>query len=197
MPEEIHARKPRADAERNRLHLLKIARKVFDKKGTSASLEEIARAAGVGIGTLYRHFPTRSALVDALFSAEKEELVQAAAALSRDHDPLRTVHEWLLLFVNYLANKQIMAEILKNLAGRTECVHSRSPEVLVDTMSKLLDRAKKSGDLTGEVQAMDLLCAIAGVATFGTEDEWESSAKRLVEVMIVGMRSHDKQRAKP
>ena len=116
-------------------------------------------------------------------------MVQAAAVLSREHTPLEAVREWLLLFVNYLANKQIMAEILNRLAGRSERVRSHLPEILVHTLTNLLDRAKKSGALAAEVEAMDLLCAIAGVATFGTEDGWESSAKRLVNVIGLGLRS--------
>jgi hypothetical protein len=99
--------------------------------------------------------------VDALFGREREQLVQAAAALSREHAPLEAVREWLLLFVNYLANKQIMAEILNSLGGRSERVRSHSLEILVDTLANLLDRAKKSGALAAEVEAMDLLCAIA------------------------------------
>ncbi|MBB5350929.1 AcrR family transcriptional regulator [Haloferula luteola] len=188
MPENKHSRKPRADAERNRLHLLKIARKVFDKKGTAASLEEIARAAGVGIGTLYRHFPTRGVLIDALFSRERDQLVEAAAKLSRERTPLDAIHQWLLLFVNYLANKQIMAEILSNLAGRTERDTSHS-EILVETLADLLACAKKSGDLAANVEAMDLLCAVAGVATFGTPEGWEPSAKRLVDLIGIGLQS--------
>ena len=127
--------------------------------------------------------------MDALFGREREQLVQAAAALSREHAPLEAVREWLLLFVNYLANKQIMAEILNSLGGRSERVRSHLLEILVDTLANLLDRAKKGGALAAEVEAMDLLCAIAGVATFGTEDGWESSAKRLVKVIGLGLRS--------
>ena len=84
--------------------------------------------------------------MDALFGREREQLVQAAAALSREHAPLEAVREWLLLFVNYLANKQIMAEILNSLGGRSERVRSHSLEILVDTLANLLDRALRRAE---------------------------------------------------
>src|SRR4029077_8649104 len=93
-------RKPRADAERNRVRLLETAKAAFAEKGSGASLDEIARIAGVGAGTLYRHFPTRDALVTAVYRNETEQLVVAATRLAETHPPVMALREWLLLFVD-------------------------------------------------------------------------------------------------
>ena len=97
MAEKITTRKPRADAERNRQRLLDVAKTAFAEKGVSASLEDIAREAGVGIGTLYRHFPTRDALIDEIYRDEGSRLAEAARQLSEDQPPLEAVRQWLLL----------------------------------------------------------------------------------------------------
>src|SRR5258705_10811590 len=98
-------RKARVDAERNRQRLLDAAKAVFAEKAASASLEEIARAAGVGIGTLYRHFPTRDALIEAVYRNEAEQLALAATRLSNIHPPITELRDWLLVFVDYLEAK--------------------------------------------------------------------------------------------
>src|SRR5882762_6255563 len=112
-------RKARVDAERNRQRLLDAAKAVFAEKAASASLEEIARAAGVGIGTLYRHFPTRDALIEAVYRYEVEQLALAATRLSAKHPPVRALREWLLVFVDYLDAKYGMAAVLNLLVSGT------------------------------------------------------------------------------
>jgi AcrR family transcriptional regulator len=109
------ARKPRADAERNRLRLLEAARAAFASGGTGASLEDIARSAEVGIGTLYRHFPTRDALVSEVYRNEAEKLAAAARQLAETEAPLDALRAWLLLFVDYLSTKLILAEALRTM----------------------------------------------------------------------------------
>src|SRR4030081_758490 len=99
------ARKPRADAQRNRIRLLETAKAAFAEKGPGASLDEIARTAGVGAGTLYRHFPTRDALIEAVYRNETEQLVAAATRLADTHPPMTALREWLLSFVDYVATK--------------------------------------------------------------------------------------------
>ena len=112
-------RKARVDAERNRQRLLEAAKAVFAEKAASASLEEIARAAGVGIGTLYRHFPTRDALIEAVYRHEAEQLALAATRLSAKHPPITALREWLLVFVDYLDAKYGMAAVLNLLVSGT------------------------------------------------------------------------------
>src|SRR5580698_538469 len=117
-------RKARADAERNRLRLLETAKSAFAEKGPAASLEEIARATGVGIGTLYRHFPTRDALIEAVYRNETEQLVAAANGLAETHSPIGALREWLLLFVDYMATKHGMSEALNSIVGGASDLYS-------------------------------------------------------------------------
>src|SRR5580658_7642845 len=103
------ARKPRADAMRNREHLLEIAKLAFADAGADVSLEEIARRAGVGIGTLYRHFPTRGAVVEAVYRREVRQLASAAERLLAEGPPGEALHQWMRLFVDYIATKKVIA----------------------------------------------------------------------------------------
>src|SRR5579862_7116476 len=130
-------RKPRADAERNRVRLLETAKAAFAEKGSSASLDEIARSAGVGAGTLYRHFPTRDALVAAVYRNETEQLVSAADRLAKTHPPVAALREWLLLFVDYIATKHGMSEVLDSIVGGTSELYSASTAQMKLAISKL------------------------------------------------------------
>ncbi|AXV84787.1 TetR/AcrR family transcriptional regulator [Ralstonia solanacearum] len=188
MAEKITNRKPRADAERNRQRLLEVAKGAFAEKGVSASLEEIAREAGLGIGTLYRHFPTREALIDEIYRDEGSRLAEAAQRLSAELAPLDAVREWLLLFVGYLANKQIQADVLNCMVGGDDRLCTLSVDALIEALTLLIQRAKQSGEIRLAIEPLDLLCAVAGVATFGADTDWEASARRLVELMISGLR---------
>lgn len=191
MTKRIPTRKPRADAERNRKRLMDVARVAFAEKGASASLEDIARTAGVGIGTLYRHFPTRDALLDEMYRDEGSQLAKAAERLSVELAPVEALREWLLLFVDYLANKQIMAEVLKCMtsAEDTDSAFVLSGEKLIEALDSLLQRGRRSGDIAQKLESLDILCAIAGVASFGSESGWETSATRIIEIMIAGLRT--------
>ena len=191
MSKKGETRKPRADGERNRQRLLEIARAAFAEKGASASLEEIARVAGLGIGTLYRHFPTREALIDAMYLNEGSLLANAAERLSEELPPIKALHEWLLLFVGYLANKQILAEVLKCMSpdSDTGSAFFLSGEKLLAALAQLLNQARQNGDVAADVEPLDMLSAIAGVASFGSENGWESSARRIVDILVAGLRN--------
>ncbi|HEY4921357.1 MAG TPA: TetR/AcrR family transcriptional regulator, partial [Xanthobacteraceae bacterium] len=140
-------RKPRADAERNRIRLLETAKAAFAEKGSGASLDEIARIAGVGAGTLYRHFPTRDALVAAVYRNETEQLVAAADRLAKTHPPVTALRDWLLLFVDYIATKHGMHEVLNSIVGGTSDLYSASTAQVKQAIAKLVDRAVASGDI--------------------------------------------------
>lgn len=181
-------RKPRADAERNRRRLLDVARVAFAEQGMLASLEEIARSAGVGIGTLYRHFPTREVLVNEIYRDQGNRLTAAAEDLARTHPPVEAIREWLLLFTDSLANKQIMAGVLSCMSeGDGDEFCSFSGEALVAALDGLLERAIRSGEIGRKVESLDLLCAIAGIASYGPELAWEASAKRVVSILVAGL----------
>jgi AcrR family transcriptional regulator len=187
--EPAAVRKPRADAERNRVRLLETAKAAFAEKGSGASLDEIARTAGVGAGTLYRHFPTRDALVAAVYRNETEQLVAAADRLAKTHPPLTALREWLLLFVDYIATKHGMYEVLNSIDGGTSDLYSASTAQVKQAIAKLVDRAVASGDIRLDLDSLDLLRALAGVANIGLGPDGERAAKRLVDILIAGLRT--------
>jgi AcrR family transcriptional regulator len=186
--EPAAVRKPRADAERNRVRLLETAKAAFAEKGSAASLDEIARIAGVGAGTLYRHFPTRDALVAAVYRNETEQLVAAADRLAQTHPPVMALREWLLLFVDYIATKHGMHEVLNSIVGGTSDLYSASTVQVKQAIAKLVERAVVSGDIRLELDPLDLLRALAGVANIGLGPDGERAAKRLVDILIAGVR---------
>lgn len=110
-------RKPRTDALQNRERILEVAKEAFTRLGANASLDDIATQAGVGPGTLYRHFPTRDALIEAVYRAEVEKLAAAARDFTESLPPLEALRSWMLLFVDYIAAKQIIAPALETLVG--------------------------------------------------------------------------------
>ena len=184
------ARKPRADAERNRLRLLEAARAAFASGGTTASLEDIARSAEVGIGTLYRHFPTRDALVSEVYRNEAEKLAAAARQLAESEPPLAALRAWLLLFVDYLSTKLILAEALRTMMCDTSELTRASVEQLTASMRLLMEGAQRSGDIAAtETDPLDLLRAISGLAFAGPGPGWEAGARNMVDVLIKGMKA--------
>jgi AcrR family transcriptional regulator len=187
--EPAAVRKPRADAERNRVRLLETAKAAFAEKGSGASLDEIARTAGVGAGTLYRHFPTRDALVAAVYLNETEQLVAAADRLAKTHPPVMALREWLLQFVDYIATKHGMSEVLNSIVGGTSDLYSASTARVKRAIAKLVDRAVASGDIRLDLDPLDLLRALAGVASIGLGSDGERAAKHLVDILITGVRT--------
>lgn len=186
----VHApikRKPRADGERNRLRIMTVAKEVFAKKGASASLDEIAKAAGFGIGTLYRHFATRETLIGQLYETEGNQLIEAAQALVRSEAPAEALRRWLLLFVEYLSTKRIMAEVLGLLGSGVDPVCAVSADRLVEACTALLDNARHDGAIRRDVEPLDLLIAIGGGASWGYSENWEQGATRLVGILLAGL----------
>src|SRR3982074_2937446 len=115
--QNIAPRKPRTDAQRNRECILEVAKEAFTRSGANASLDDIAKEAGVGAGTLYRHFPTRDALIEAVYRTEVEKLAAAEKKFSERLSPIEALRAWMLLFVDYIATKQIIGPALNTLAG--------------------------------------------------------------------------------
>jgi AcrR family transcriptional regulator len=183
------ARKPRADAQRNRIRLLETAKAAFAEKGPGASLDEIARTAGVGAGTLYRHFPTRDALIEAVYRNETEQLVAAATRLAETHSPRGALREWLLLFVDHMATKHGMSEALNSIVGGPSELYSVSAEQMKRAIAKLIDRAVASGDIRLDNDPLDLLRALAGVANMSAGPDGKQAAKRMVDILIAGIRA--------
>jgi AcrR family transcriptional regulator len=182
-------RKPRADAERNRQRLLDAARSAFTQGGTSVSLEEVARGAGVGIGTLYRHFPTRDALVVEVYRDAAEKLADAARQLADGKPPLEALRAWLLLFVDYLSTKQILVEALKSMMCDTPQLVT-STELLSSSIAMLMERAADAGaiDMSG-IDPLDLLRALYGVSSAGSGPGWDGPARHMVDILIGGLKA--------
>ena len=182
------ARKPRTDALRNRERVLEVAKAAFTRLGASASLEEIAKIAGVGIGTLYRHFPTRDALIEGVYRNEVEKLATAASRFAETMSPLEALRAWLLLLVDYIAAKHIIAPALNTIAGGPSRLHEGSRTMIQGAIDGLVERAKRNGDLRRDLDAYDLLRALIGASHVGSGADWQQSGRRLVDILIVGSR---------
>lgn len=181
-------RKPRTDAQRNRRRILDVAKEAFTRSGANASLDDIAKQAGVGPGTLYRHFPTRDTLLEAVYRSEVEKLAAAERQFSQDLPPVEALRAWMLLFVDYIAAKQIIAPALNTLVGGHSNVFEASYGQIWDAIRALVKRAIKSGNIRADLDPIDLLRALIGVANVATSPDWQRSARRLVDILIMGSR---------
>jgi AcrR family transcriptional regulator len=181
-------RKPRADAQRNRDRILDVAKEAFTRSGAETSLDDIARDAGVGPGTLYRHFPTREALLEAVYRSEVEKLAAAERKFAQEVPPIEALRAWMLLFVDYIAAKQIIAPVLNALVGDPKKVFESSHAQIWEAIRALVRRAIKSGDIREDLDPIDLLRALIGVANVATSPDWQQSARRLVDILITGSR---------
>jgi AcrR family transcriptional regulator len=179
-------RKPRADAQRNREHILEVAKQAFTRSGAEASLDDIAKQAGVGPGTLYRHFPTREELLKAVYRTEMEKLAAAEQRFAETMPPVEALRAWLLLFVDGIATKQIIAPALNTLVGDPKKVFEASYAQVHDALRALVKRAVKNGDIRKDLDPIDLLRALVGVANVASTPDWQPSAKRLVDILITG-----------
>ncbi|HXN99780.1 MAG TPA: TetR/AcrR family transcriptional regulator [Candidatus Acidoferrales bacterium] len=182
-------RKPRADAQRNRERILEVAKLAFTRSGANASLDDIASEAGVGPGTLYRHFPTREELLQAVYRSEVEKLAAAEPKLGQSMPPIEALRAWLLLFVDAIETKQIIAPVLSTLIGDPKKVFAASHDQIHEALRALVQRAIKSGDVRKDLDPMDLLRALVGVAHVTTSPDWQQSARRLVDILITGSRT--------
>ncbi|MBV8275663.1 MAG: TetR/AcrR family transcriptional regulator [Verrucomicrobia bacterium] len=182
------ARKPRADAQRNRERILEVAKDAFTRSGASTSLDDIAKQAGVGPGTLYRHFPTREELLEAVYRTEVEKLAAAERKFTQAMPPIEALRAWMLLFVDYIATKQIIAPVLNTLVGDPSRVFEASYAQIWEAIRALVKRAIKNGDIRKDLDPIDLLRALIGVANVATSPDWQQSARRLVDILITGSR---------
>lgn len=182
-------RKPRADAQRNRDRILEAAKLAFTNSGANASLDDIAKAAGVGPGTLYRHFATRQDLLEAVYRTEVEKLAAAERKFADTLPPIDALRAWMLLFIDHIATKKIIAPALTGPAGEEPAVAQARYAPIHDAMRSLLKRGIKNGDIRKDVNPMDLLRALVGVAYLDSTPDWQQSARRLVDILISGSRA--------
>src|SRR5580704_6630200 len=157
-------RRPRADAQRNRERILEVAKEAFTRLGANISLDDVAKQAGVGAGTLYRHFPTRDALLEAVYRTEVEKLAAAERKFAQTMHPIPALRAWMLMFVDYIAAKHIIAPALNTLVGGPSKVYESSRAQISGAIQALVERAIKSGDIRGDLEPFDLLRALIGVS---------------------------------
>jgi AcrR family transcriptional regulator len=181
-------RKPRTDALRNRERILDVAKDAFTRFGADASLDEIVKQAGVGAGTLYRHFPARDALIEAVYRSEVEKLAAAQRKFSETMAPMDALRAWMLLFVDHIAAKQIIAPALKSVIGGPLKIYESSHGLIRGAIDALVEHVIKSGDIRRDLEPFDLLRALIGVSHVASGPGWQQSARRLVDILITGSR---------
>jgi AcrR family transcriptional regulator len=182
------ARKPRADAQRNRERLIDVAKAAFAEMGPDVSLEEIARRAEVGIGTLYRHFPTRDAIIEAVYRRGVQQLADSAQRLLDTRPPVEALHEWLKLFVDYMATKKLIAPALGSMAGGPSALYESSGVVMRAAVARLVDAAIAAGEIRSDIEAADVMQALMGFAFGASGADWEARTVRLVDILMDGLR---------
>jgi AcrR family transcriptional regulator len=181
-------RKPRADAQRNRARILEIARDAFTRSGANVSLDDVARRARIGSGTLYRHFPTRDSLLEAVYRTEVEKLAAAERKFAGSMPPAEALRAWMLLFVDYIAAKHLIAPALNNIVGGPSKLFETTGAQIKGAIEALVKRAVESGDIRPDLDPLDLLRALIGVSNVASGPDWVQSAKRLVDILILGSR---------
>jgi AcrR family transcriptional regulator len=187
------SRKPRADSILNRERLMQAATEIFAAGGPQASLEAVARRAEVGIGTLYRHFPTREALFEAVYRREVDQLGDLADRLTREADPVEALRAWLHAQVRLVATKKGMIGGLQLAAHGSSELKAYSFERLTRALSALLERGVAARAIRSDISADDVLRAIVGMI-YAQGGDWQAMALRLVDVFVDGLRVHKMSR---
>ena len=185
---QTQARRPRADAERNRIRLLDAATAAFASGQDSVTLEQIARDAGVGIGTLYRHFPTREALVEALYRKELADLCASADDLLGAHAPERALRLWLDRFADYVAAKREMADALRAVfaSGAVTVSHARGE--LTVAVKAILDAGVADGTLRADVRPEDVVAMVVGIFTATSIAGGREQLERMFDLVVDAVR---------
>jgi AcrR family transcriptional regulator len=186
------ARKPRADAERNRERILEVAKEVFTRDGAAASLDDIARRSGIGNATLYRHFPTRDALIEAVYRSEVEKLAAAEKRFAASMPPLEALRAWMLLFIDHIAGKMLIIPAMNTVAGGPLRLMEGARGLIHTAFIAAVKRAIANGDLREDTEPNDFVRALVGVFHTTALPGWEQSARRLVNILIAGSRSTPK-----
>ena len=188
----VPGRSLRADARFNQERLLEAAAKAFARDGARASLKAIAEDAGVGIGTLYRRFPTREALVAATYRSEVDRVCGTARELLAARKPARALRAWMSTCVEFLTTKQGMAEVLRVVLAGEDELRAATRARLVEAVGLLLEAARASDDLRRRddaLDALDVLTAIAGIALVADAKDQHAQAERLLDLLFDGLRA--------
>lgn len=181
-------RPARADALRNRARLIEAAAAAFAEHGEATSLEEVAQRAGVGIGTLYRHFPTRDALVEAVYRSGVESLCEAADQLLEREPPDVALAEWMQRFVAYVATKRGMATALRAMLDADATLFDDCRDRLRCSVTRMLEAAARAGHIRDDVAADDLLRAMGGICLAADASRRGEQSRPLVDLLLDGLR---------
>ncbi len=185
-------RRRRADAVRNRERVLAAAKAVFNAGGPEASLEAVAKQAGVGIGTLYRHFPTRQDLFETVYRREVQQLVELAEELKSAPAPVDALRRWLRSNVEFVATKKGMSAALALTVHGSSDLAAFTFDRLTSAVGALLDRAIAAGEIRSDISPEDLLRALVGMCYMHDQPGWQKSVMRLVDVFVDGLRVRTK-----
>jgi len=178
----------RADAQRNRDRLLEVAVRAFSDGGADVTLDAIAKEAGVGIGTLYRHFPTREALIEATYRNELARLCDAADELLDTQRPEDALRIWMDRFVDYMTTKRGMAEALRAVIASGGNPFAQSRDRLLAAITTLLTAGAQSGAVRSDIAPADALASLSGVSLAAGEPTQRAQAGRLLDLIMDGLR---------
>ena len=184
-------RKPRSDALINRERLIEAAKEVLGLGGPDASLEAVARRAEVGIGTLYRHFPTREALFQAVYRHEVEQLIKLAGDLDDGHDPVEALRTWMHAYVGLVATKRgLLGALAVVVTEASKAMYAELSVRVTESVNALLVRAIAAGELRPDIRADDLLHAMFALC-YARQPEagWKAQVLRLLDIFIDGLRT--------
>src|ERR1700741_3387203 len=193
----LSTRKPCAYAQRNRERIIEIAKEVFTRDGATASLDDIANQSGIGPGTLYRHFPTRDALIEAVYRGEVEKLAAAEQRFAANMPPLEALRAWMLLFIDHVAEKKLIIPAMDTVAGGSMRLIEGARPLIHTAFVAAVKRAIASGDLRSNTDPNDFVRALIGVFHTTAIPGWESSARRLIDILIAGSRSTPRHSSTP
>jgi AcrR family transcriptional regulator len=177
----------RADAQANHERLLKVAARVFAREGADTSLKAIAAEAGVGIGTLYRRFPTREDLIEATYRNQTTRLCESARTLVEERPPLDALRAWMESFVDYMLTKQGMADALPAILATREGLRLHSRAALGEAVETLLDAGMAAGALRADCSAPDVLMALGGITLISGHEHQRHLASRLISLLLDGL----------
>jgi AcrR family transcriptional regulator len=188
MSAPIHDKPLRKDAARNREKVLAAAVGLFAERGTEGSLEEVAKRAGVGIGTLYRHFPTRDALVEAAYRNEVAQLRAAADELLAELPPDAALEAWMRRFVDYGTAKRGMRDALQSIAGGGADLFAETRGQVTEAVAVLLRAGAEAGTLRADVEPDDVLRAMGAIWLVAEGDDFAEQAMRILRLVLDGLR---------
>jgi AcrR family transcriptional regulator len=185
---EAGGRALRADARRNRDRLLSAAVRAFSQDGADVTLDAIAKDAGVGIGTLYRHFPTREALIEAAYRSELARLCGAVPDLLQEMRPDEATRAWMDRYIEYMTTKRGMADALRAVIASGGTPYAQSRDRLITAITSLLQAGAASGTLRADIEPADVLASLSGISLAAGEPAQRAQARRLLDLLMDGLR---------